>query len=155
MPSRKIDRFDVAILRVLQTDSKLPHHEIGELVNLSAPSVQRRISRMEKEGVISSVVSIVNPNQVGLNVTMVVEIELVSESKEKNNEIKNIFLQAPEIQQCYYVAGEVDFILIVIVQNLREYEELADSIFLSNKNINKFRTFVALDRVKSSHCLNI
>ena len=155
MPSRKIDTFDVAILRILQNDSKLPHHEIGELVNLSAPSVQRRIRRMENEGIISSVVSIVNPNQVGLNVTMVVEIELVSESKEKNNDIKDVFLGAPEIQQCYYVAGEVDFILIVIVQNMQEYEELADKLFLSNKNINKFRTFVALDRVKSSHRLNI
>lgn len=155
MPSRKIDTFDVAILRILQNDSKLPHHQIGELVNLSAPSVQRRIRRMESDGIISSVVSIVDPNQVGLDITMVVEIELVGESKEKNNDIKNIFLQAPEIQQCYYVAGEVDFILIVIVQNMREYEELSDRIFLSNKNINKFRTFVTLDRVKSSHCLNI
>lgn len=155
MPSRKIDKFDIAILRVLQNDSKLPHHQIGELVNLSAASVQRRISRMEKEGVISSVVSIVNPNEVGLDVTMVVEIELASESKETNNDIKNVFLQAPEIQQCYYVAGEVDFILIVIVQNMREYEELAERVFLSNKNINKFRTLIALDRVKSSHRLNI
>ena len=155
MPSRKIDTFDVAILRILQNDSKLPHHEIGELVNLSAPSVQRRIRRMENDGIISAVVSIVDPDQVGLSVTMVVEIELVSESKEKNNDIKNVFLQAPEIQQCYYVAGEVDFILIVIVQNMREYEELVDRIFLSNKNINKFKTFVTLDRVKSSHFLNI
>ncbi len=100
-------------------------------------------------------VSIVNPNEVGLDVTMVVEIELASESKETNNDIKNVFLQAPEIQQCYYVAGEVDFILIVIVQNMREYEELAERVFLSNKNINKFRTLIALDRVKSSHRLNI
>ncbi len=155
MPSRKIDTFDVAILRILQNDSKLPHHEIGELVNLSAASVQRRIRRMENDGIISAVVSIVDPDQVGLSITMVVEIELASESREKNNDIKNVFLQTPEIQQCYYVAGAVDFILIVIVQNMREYEELADRIFLSNKNINKFRTFVTLDRVKSSHSLNI
>ena len=150
-----LDAFDKAILRILQKDSKRPHHEIGELVNLSAPSVQRRVKRMEKEGVITSVVSVINPALVGLNLTIIVEIELLSENKGKSDEIQSLFLQSPEIQQCYYVAGEIDFILIIVVSDMKEYEELTKRLFFSNQNINKFRTFVTMDRTITSQYLNI
>ena len=155
LANSSLDSFDLNILRILQKDNRIPHHKIGERVNLSGPSVQRRIKRMEKSGVITSSACIIDPALVGLNLTIVVEVELWSERKGKNDEVKKLFLESPEVQQCYYVAGEVDFILILIVKDMKEYEDLTKKLFFSNENINKFKTLVVMDRTKTTQILNI
>jgi Lrp/AsnC family leucine-responsive transcriptional regulator len=151
----KLDSFDIAILRVLQKDGTAPQRQIAESVNLSAPSVQRRIKRMEREGVISVQAAILNPAKVGLPLTIIVEVELKTETEGEIDQIKKNFQDAPEIQQCYYVTGEVDFVLIAIVSDMAEYEDLTRRLFFSNDNIKKFRTFVTMDRTKTSVELNI
>jgi len=151
----QLDSFDIAILKQLQQDCTLSHRKIGEEVNLSAASVQRRIKRMETDGTISAQVAHIEPKAVGLPLTIVVEIELNSETSGQIGEIKKSFLEAPEIQQCYYVTGDVDFVLIVIVADMAEYEALTQRLFFSNRNIRKFRTLVTMDRTKASTILNI
>ncbi len=153
--SSVLDSFDLAILRILQHDSTIPQREIGERVNLSAPSVQRRIKRMENDGVIATQAAIVEPASVGLPLTIIVEVELKAETGGKIDVIKQEFLQASEIQQCYYVTGEVDFVLIVIVGDMAEYEDLTQRLFFGNQNIKKFKTFVAMDRTKTTTSINI
>lgn len=71
------------------------------------------------------------------------------------DETKRSFQDAPEVQQCYYVTGEVDFILIVIVGDMSESEDLTQRLFFPNENIRKFRTFIAMDHTKSTLRLNI
>lgn len=150
-----LDAFDLAILRLLQQDCTRPQREIGEAVNLSTASVQRRIKRMEKDGVISRQSAEIDPKAVGLALTIVVEVELQVETAGRIDEIKQSFQAAPEIQQCYYVTGEVDFILIVIVRDMSDYEDLTQRLFFSNENVRRFRTLVAMDRTKSTLQLNI
>lgn len=145
-----LDGFDLAILRILQRDNAVPHRVIGEEVNLSAPSVQRRIRRMEKSGVIAANVALVDPARVALPITIIVEVELVSETSEGIDAIKTRFSDTPQIQQCYYVTGEVDFVLVMLVASMSEYEELTRSLFFENEIVRKFRTFVSMDRVKAS-----
>lgn len=150
-----LDNFDLAILRILQTDCTVPQRMIGEKVNLSAASVQRRIKRMEAEGVIVAQAARLNPARVGLPLTIIVEVELKVETGGKIDDIKRQFLNAPEIQQCYYVTGETDFVLIVIVESMLAYEELTQRLFFSNDDIRKFKTFVTMDRTKVDMSLNI
>jgi len=57
------------------------------------------------------------------------------------DEIKSTFNKTPQIQQCYYVTGEVDFALIMVVNTMREYESLTRKLFFSNSNIRRFKTF--------------
>ena len=153
--SKAPDSFDLAILRILQEDCAKPQREIGEAVNLSTASVQRRIKRMEADGIICAQAARIEPKTVGLPLTIIVEVELKEETAGRIDEIKRSFKEAPEIQQCYYVTGEIDFILIVIVGDMSEYEDLTQRIFFPNENIRKFQTFVTMDRTKSSWSLNI
>src|SRR4051794_13058212 len=60
-----LDAFDIAILRILQQDNTTPQRTIGEAVNLSAPAVQRRIKRMEQNGVIRQNTALLDPARVG------------------------------------------------------------------------------------------
>jgi DNA-binding Lrp family transcriptional regulator len=143
-----LDDFDRKILAILQRDNMTPQRTIGDAVNLSAPAVQRRIKRMREEGVIRADVSIIEPQAVGQSITIFVEVEVISETAEQIEQAKTEFAAAAEIQQCYYVTGEADFILVIIVPSMADYEALTRRLFFGNNNVKRFRTFVAMDRVK-------
>lgn len=147
MPAQ-LDAFDRKILEILQRDNTTPQRTIGEAVNLSAPAVQRRIKRMTEEGVIRANVAVVDPAAVGQAITIFVEVEVISETAEQIEQAKREFAAAPEIQQCYYVTGEADFMLVIIVPSMADYEALTRRLFFGNNNVKRFRTFVAMDRIK-------
>lgn len=147
-PNPSLDAFDRAILAILQRDNAVPQRVIGEQVHLSAPAVQRRIRRMEAQGIIRANVAVVDPAALGHPITIFVEVELVSETAPDIDAAKRAFTAAPEVQQCYYVTGEVDFMLVVLVPSMAAYEGLTRRLFFADPNIRKFRSFVAMDRVK-------
>ena len=89
------------------------------------------------------------PAALGHPITLFVEVELVSETAPDIDAAKSSFVAAPEVQQCYYVTGEVDFMLVVLVPSMTAYEALTRRLFFADANIRKFRTFVAMDRVKA------
>lgn len=143
-----LDAFDLAILKILQRNNATPQRVIGDAVNLSAPAVQRRIKRMEETGVIAQNIAMVDPAKVGQPITIFVEVEVISESASLIDEAKRLFTAAPEVQQCYYVTGEADFILVILVASMADYEALTRRLFFENNNVKRFTTFVAMDRVK-------
>jgi Lrp/AsnC family transcriptional regulator, leucine-responsive regulatory protein len=147
-PAANLDAFDLAILNILQRDNTTPQRAIGEAVNLSAPAVQRRIRRMEEAEVIKANVAVINPAMVGQAITVFVEVEMISETPNLIDAAKLEFASAPEVQQCYYVTGEADFVLVILVPTMADYEALTRRLFFGNNNVKRFRTFVAMDRVK-------
>ena len=149
-PDRKIDGADRAILAILQRDNRTPHRLIADEVNLSAPAVQRRVRRLEASGVISSNVAVLDPALVGRPITIIVEVEVESEKAAEIDALKQALSTAPAVQQCYYVTGEFDFVLIVTLPTMADYEALTRELFFSNPNVRRFRTLVAMDLVKVS-----
>jgi Lrp/AsnC family transcriptional regulator, leucine-responsive regulatory protein len=143
-----LDSFDLAILAVLQKNNMTPQRAIGDAVNLSAPAVQRRIKRLEQAGVIRANVAVLDPAKVGHPITIFVEVEMESERADLIDAAKREFTAAPEVQQCYYVTGGADFILILLVPTMADYEAVTRRLFFGNNNVKRFRTFVAMDRVK-------
>ncbi|MCK9798175.1 AsnC family transcriptional regulator [Pseudomonas chlororaphis] len=142
-----LDGFDRAILQIVQQDNTTPLRALADQVNLSSASVQRRLKRMEECGVITGNVAIVDPTQVGKPITIVVEVMTERTSIDAMEAMKKHFA-VPEVQQCYYVTGEADFVLIVNVATMQEYQALARRLFAENANVKWFKTMVALDRLK-------
>lgn len=147
---KSLDQFDTAILKILQKDNLTPQRDIGEKIGLSAAAVQRRIKRMRESGIIKADVSVIDINKIHHCVTLVVEVFMESEKIELLDQAKTIFTATPEVQQCYFVTGDSDFILIIVVPSMKDYEVLTRNIFYSNKNINHFRTMVTMDTLKSN-----
>ncbi|MCI3208787.1 MULTISPECIES: Lrp/AsnC family transcriptional regulator [Pandoraea] len=148
-PDRGLDRFDLNILDLLQTDNHLSHGAIAEQVGLSTPSVQRRISRLESKGVIRSNVAVLNPQLVGNPVTAVIESRLVEDRSVVMDRAKLYFRNVEEIQQCYFVNGGVSFIIIMISRDLQHFEQLIRQHFADNPDILTYRTLIVLDQVKT------
>lgn len=152
---RPLDSFDRAILRIVQRDARTPQRAIAEAVNLSAAAVQRRIAAMEASGVIRCNVALVDPRAVPLTITAIVEVYLQDERAETVQNAKTRFQNEPEVQQCYYVTGGTSFILIVVTTDMAAYQALTQRLFEENDSVNRFRSLIALDRVKTDASLII
>lgn len=146
--SIELDAYDQKILAEVQRNARIPQSELGERVNLSAAAVNRRLKRLVEERVIEKYAAVVSPNAVGHPLTIVASVEVESEQIDLLDTMKRVFEKCPQVQQCYYVAGEWDFVLILIVRDMDEYSALTRSLFFSNNNVKRFKTLVAMDRVK-------
>jgi DNA-binding Lrp family transcriptional regulator len=144
-----LDSFDRAILRIVQQDNKTPQRTIAEAVNLSAAAVQRRIAALEDTGVIAQNTAVVDPDKVPLTITAIVEVHLRDERASTVDAAKAIFREAPEVQQCYYVTGGSSFVLIIVTPDMRTYEALTRKLFATNDLVARYRTLIALDKVKT------
>ncbi|SEA30982.1 DNA-binding transcriptional regulator, Lrp family [Arachidicoccus rhizosphaerae] len=139
-----MDQFDKQILAILQKDNQTPQRDIGERVGLSAAAVQRRIKRMRADGVIQADIAVLNRESMGSPITLMVEVFLDSEKIEEIDAVKKLFLSASEVQQCYYVTGESDFMLVIVVASMTEYEKLTRKLFFGSKNVRRFRTIIVM-----------
>ncbi len=146
--ARDLDRFDQAILTMLQSNNQQPQSAIAEKVGLSTPSVQRRISRLEERGVIEKNIAVVDPAAVGNPVTAVIESRLVEDRSVVMDRAKRYYRDVEEIQQCYFVNGGVSFIIIMIARDIPHFEQLVRKHFADNQDILTYRTLIVLDRVK-------
>lgn len=143
-----LDKFDLQILDILQKDNQTSQRDIGDRIGLSAAAVQRRIKRMRENKIITSDISVIDPEKVGAQILLFVEVELDTDKIEFIDDIKRTFSKVSQIQQCYYVTGEVDFVLVMVVNTMQEYELLTRQLFFSNTNIKRFKTFVNMHTVK-------
>lgn len=150
----ELDAFDRKILTLLQKDSRMPQRDIGEAVNLSASAVNRRIAAMEKAGVITRNVAVVDTAKVGRPITIIVEVAIENERLDLLDAVKRRFVACPAVQQVYYVTGESDFVLVLNVADMAEYESLTRELFFAESNIKSFRTMVAMERSKVSLAVN-
>jgi len=145
-----LDSFDIRLLSLLQSNAKMSQRKLAEAVNLSPSAVNRRIATLEAEGVITSTGSIVDPSAVGRPITILVEVKLENERLDLLDEVRKRFADSPQVQQAYYVTGDFDFLLIVIVKDMTEYERLTRELFFVSGNIKQFKTYVAMQRLKVS-----
>lgn len=145
----RLDSYDRVLLAAIQEDAHVSQSELGERANLSTAAVNRRLKLLSSAGVIERYTACINPKAVGYNLTIVVEVKAESERADLLDEMRRSFKACPQIQQCYYVTGECDFVLIFLVRDMDQYLELALRLFHGNNNIRTFKTLVAMDRVKT------
>lgn len=146
----QLDDFDRKILTLLQADNRTPQRDIADAVHLSASAVNRRIAAMEAAGVICANVAVVDPAKVGRPITIIVEVTVESERLDLLDSVKRRLTACPQVQQCYYVTGESDFVLVLNVADMAEYVALSRDLFFTEGNVKSFRTLVAMEASKVS-----
>lgn len=142
-----LDSFDHALLALLQLDADRTLTELGDAVGLSASAVQRRIKRYRESGLMKQV-AVLDPDVLPFTTLIAV---WVSMERESTQEIKAFYArmrETPEVQQCYQLAGDWDYLLIVATPTLPEYRALIERLFRPQKNIKRYESRVVLDSVK-------
>lgn len=143
-----VDSFDRNILDILQKSNRATSEQIAEKVGLSPAAVQRRIKRMREQKVIQADVSVVDPKAMGRNITFVVEVSLERERADLIDKFKRDMQNNSAVQQCYYVTGSADFILLVTAFDMVSYDDFTRETFFDNSNVRSFQTHVVMDAVK-------
>jgi DNA-binding Lrp family transcriptional regulator len=101
-----VDEIDRAPLRALQRDARIPQAALGARVGLSAAAVNRRLRRLTDLGVVTGSTVLLDPNTLGHPVTVIAHVALESEQPVQLDRVRTSLINCPQVQQCYYVAGE-------------------------------------------------
>lgn len=149
----ELDNQDLKILEILQVDVKASTEKLSEEAGLSSASIQRRLKRLRDNKVISAEVAIVSPKAVGQTMTFIISVQLRRDNIECFGAFKAKIQKSPRIQQCYYVTGEADFILIVTAQDMEDFDKFTQQMFFADSNVLHFKTSVVMDRTKVSLAL--
>lgn len=144
----KLDTWDKKILTLLQRNNRLSQREIADQVNLSPSAVNRRIAALEESGFISANISVVNASMVGRPITIMAQVKIENERLDLLEEAKLRFVKCPQVQQVYYVTGDYDFLLVMNVRDMAEYESLTRELFFASGNIKSFNTIVSMQNAK-------
>jgi Lrp/AsnC family transcriptional regulator len=144
-----MDSIDLKILAILQEDSSTPLSEIAERVNLSSTPCWRRIQKLEQSGVIRRRVALVEPEAIGLGLTVYVELETADHSTDWLDHFAEAVNAMPEVMEVYRMAGDIDYMMKVVVADTHGYDEfyrrLIDQVPLKNVT-SRF----SMERVKST-----
>lgn len=151
--SIELDKFDRGILSILQVDARRPAELIGTQIGLSASAVQRRLARLRQEGVITAEVAVVDPRHAGRPLTVIADVEVERERPELQLRLKQWIAAEPAIQEAWYVTGEGDYVFVLAVRDVAEYEALMQRLMADNANVLRFRTRVALGTLKRGQAL--
>ena len=144
-----MDNTDLKILAILQEDASLPVSEVANRVNLSQTPCWRRIQRLEADGVIERRVAILNPEAVGLGLTIFMEVEIGEHSIERIDRFAATVNALPEVMEVYRTAGDADYLLRVAVASMADYDLFYLRLIAAVPLKNVTSRF-AVERVKSS-----
>ena len=147
---RKIDQSDLIILSLLQADARARLETVASETGLSVATVQRRIRVFRESGVIESEGARISPKAVGYAMTIMILVELERERIDQIDDFRRKVKAEPQVQQCYYITGDADFALIVLVKDMEDYEKMTHRLFFENSNVKRFRTSVVMGRTKVS-----
>ena len=144
-----MDRIDRKILLALQNDASISIAELSSRVGLSQTPCWKRIQKLEAQGVLTRRVALVDPGKVGLGLTVFVSIETKDHSKEWLEAFAKAVSDMPEVMEFYRMAGDVDYMLRVVVADMASYDAFYKKLIEAMPLKNVTSRF-AMERIKST-----
>jgi Lrp/AsnC family transcriptional regulator len=149
-----MDAIDKKILVALQQDASLSVAEIGQRVGLSSTPCWKRIQKLEAEGVIQKRVALVDPDKIGLGITVFVSIETGDHSQAWLDRFATLVSAMPEVMEFHRMAGDVDYMLRVVVADMQSYDAFYKRLIAAVTLKNVTSRF-AMEKIKSTTVLPI
>jgi Lrp/AsnC family leucine-responsive transcriptional regulator len=145
---KKLDKFDSAILKLLQCDARLPNVALAESVHLSPAPCLRRVRDLENAGVIRGYVTLLDPIILGLNVSTFIQISLEKQISGALQLFEAEIEKYPEVMECYLMTGDADYLLRVIAPSLESLQKLIVDQLARIPNVASIRSSIALKQIK-------
>jgi Lrp/AsnC family transcriptional regulator len=149
-----MDATDRKILALLQEDASLSVAEIGSRVGLSSTPCWKRIQRLEADGVLIKRVALLDQDKLGLGVTVFVSIETGDHSRDWLDRFAQVVGSMPEVMEFYRMAGDVDYMLRVVVTDIAGYDAFYKRMIAAVPLKNVTSRF-AMEKIKSTTALPI
>ena len=143
-----MDQIDRKILDCLQRDASIRNVDLADHVGLAPSSCLRRVRNLWKTGVITRSVVLTDSEKMGRNVKAIVNVKLVDHGNSARKDWLASLAKERSVTQVYSVSGETDAVVFLTLANMKEFQELSQSVFAGNSNVFQFVTQFILEEHK-------
>lgn len=145
---KQIDAIDKEILQILQSDCRITAKEIATRLGMSKTPVYERIKKLEAQGFITKYVALTDPKKAGKGLIIYLSVLLDRHNKESVDEFVTKVGALKEINEVYYVSGNIDFLLKVFIKDMDDYHRFITEDFSNIRNMSRFYSSFVLETSK-------
>ena len=153
--SHELNRIDRNILRILQKDARTSYAELAREIGLTTTPCKERVRRLERDGVIRSYQAILNPEYLDRGLVVFVQIRLNRTSQDIFEEFKQSASELEEVQECYLVSGNFDYLIKARVADMTAYREFLGETLLTLPGVQESTSYVVMEQVKETLALPV
>lgn len=151
----ELDLVDRQLVRLLQEDCKKTTKHYADILQLSKTAVYERIRRLERTGVITQYVALVDKEKVKRDFTVLCHIRLVQHTKDNVLKFEREVLKLEEVSECFHVGGDYDYILKINIEDMKSYREFMVTKLTAINNIGNTQSSFVINEVKNSPSVHI
>ncbi len=147
---RNLNRIDRHILRILQDDGRITYADLARQVGLTTTPCIERVKRLEREGFIRGYSARVEPEYLDAGLIIFVQIKLDRTSKDSFDKFRSAVVRLQQVQECYLVSGNFDYLLKARVADMAAYREFLGETLLSVPGVQESTSIVVMEAVKET-----
>ena len=155
MQKISLNRIDLKILKELQEEARITYSELAKRVGLSTSPCMERVKRLEREGVIKGYITRLDPLALNAGLVVLVQIRLTRSSQDIFREFKKAIMQLVQVQECYLVSGNFDYLLKARVASMTEYHKFLVETLLTLPGVQESTSYVVMEEVKESSVISL
>ncbi len=141
---------DIKILEILQDDASRSTNDIAEKLNMSQSPCWRRINRLQNAGLIKKTVSLINREAIGMDLVAFTTINLSQAGQENMDNFEKAVASLDEVMECYTMTGAWDYMLKIVVKDIRHYEKFVrNQLLVEVPNIGEIHSHMAVTEIKN------
>src|SRR5262249_16617629 len=146
----KLDAFDLRLLAALQENGRLTNQELGERIGLSASQCSRRRAALEGAGLIRGYRADLAAELIGFRLLVFVQVTLATHSGDNAEKFRKLVARLDEVQEAHATTGDTDYLLKVVVADLKDLSVLVNEVLLPHESVARVRSSIVLDRLKET-----
>ncbi|NML42899.1 Lrp/AsnC family transcriptional regulator [Ramlibacter sp. G-1-2-2] len=145
----ELDRHDIALLTELQRDSRQTVQQLAAAAGLSSTPCWKRVKELEASGIIRGYTALVDREKVGLSLAVLAEVNLTRHNEDDVRRFEQAVADSPQIVSCYSTTGQADYVLKVLVPDIKRYESFLHDTAFKLPGVTHVRSSVVLKEVKA------
>jgi len=150
-----LDKTDKTILKHLQVNSRIPNSELANKVKMSASACLKRVNRLRKNGTIKQFAAVINPVDIGLEITTLTFVALSPHNRKVAEQFVKRIKAIDYVLECYHVTGEFDYLLKIVASDISAYRDFIIDELLGIAGVSRLETLVVLKPEKQTFNLPI
>jgi Lrp/AsnC family leucine-responsive transcriptional regulator len=150
-----LDKTDLKILKILQENAKITNLQLSGEIGLSPAPTLERVKKLENAKLIRGYYTQLDSEGLGIGISAIIQITLTRQIENAISNFKKEINKIPEIMECYQVTGNADYVMMVMVKDIRDFEALISQKLSKMEEIGQMQTMVVLSKPKDSKVLPI
>lgn len=150
-----IDATDLQILRELQQNARLTTKELAARVNLSTTPVFERVKRLERDGIISRYIAVLNAEKLNQGFVVFCQVKMNRLGRDIAADFSERIANIPEVTECYNISGQYDYLLKVHAPNMKYYQEFVLNVLGTIPHLGSLESTFVMDEIKHEYGVTI